>query len=83
MEAEDDAIEAAMKLRSGVVGEPPAASANLQAQTSSVVACQDSRETSQLADGEVEILSEHIALLDEARQCQVRLPPSIAWSTLC
>ena len=66
MEAEDDAIEAAMKLRSGVVGEPPTASANLQAQTSSVVACQDSRETSQLADGEVEILSEHIALLDEA-----------------
>ena len=72
------------ELESSVVEKESAtASTDVQAQTSSAAARQDTRETSQLADGEVEILPEHIALLDEVRQYQVCFPLSIAWFTLC
>ena len=85
IKAEEDTEKAALsELESSVVEkESSTASADVQAQTSSATASHDSRETSQLANGEVEILPEHIALLDEARQFQVRFPLSIAYFTLC
>ena len=85
IKAEEDTEKAALsELESSVVEKESAtASTDVQAQTSSATASQDSCETSQLADGEVEILPQSVALLDEARQCQVCFPLSIAWFTLC
>ena len=80
IKAEEDTEKAALsELESSVVEKESAtASTDVQAQTSSAAARQDTRETSQLAEVEVEILSEHIALLNEARQFQVRFPLCIA-----